>query len=1020
MKQSVLQGILSGVLLAAVLICGWATGDVDASTRPPVAYVIHTGQASDHWLAEFEAAFESAFTETGSDPIPFQYIHTRDLLMAEAALLLPPLDYPNPVWIVTDVTAWETLLTYHPASVKKGIILLTGMIYTAACVIPEPLAGHTYTITRKQGVEKMVRVIRDLHPDMETLFIITDNTRTGQMMRNLEPARSFIGTRLHFNVLDGRILTTTELINRLNGALSSTVVLLTGWERAESRIPLEQPSTTRKLIRETNAPVYSLTEIGVHLNAVGGLIPDSGQMGRDAGCICRAALDERFPLPKPGNDYAQLVFNEASLEQWQIPLSAMPRDADIQGRFNRERLESFSRPVLPVWMLVVPFFMVILLTYIRFRYVLRKKWMQSETALSSVLETHPGIFILSIDASYRVYAFNRRVADWVHQRFGVRIQRGFDMKSLAFQSDVADRIRSLLDFAMKGRRVEEIFEVPNEAGQSHWLEVYTAPVIRHDTRANGATLFMTDITQRLRDRDELREKEQKYRTILERVEEGYYEVDLSGNFTFFNDSLCRILGYEKDELLGINNRTYTASPTAAAMYRLFNDVYASSNPSTITDVEIIRKDGAVISLDLSASLISDELGRPIGFRGVVRDITAKMKAQQERQHLEAQLNQARKMEAIGTLAGGIAHDFNNTLAGILGYTELASASLEPAHPVRVKLEKVIAGCNRARELVAQLLSFSRPTPQDKLPIHMGVFVKEAVKLLRSSLPSTIELVERVENVDGKVMADPAQLQQILVNLCDNASQSMKDGGGTLEIGLTPLDVTPDMLSVFSDLNPGRHIKLTVKDTGKGMPPDVLERIFDPFFTTHAPGGVSGMGLPVVHGIVQGLRGQVRVESEQGKGTHVQVILPVFVTPERDAAAKHPTVEAETVQTGHHILFVDDEQTLVDIEKETLGQLGHQVTGCTCSEAALALFQKNPEQYDLLITDQTMPKMNGVQLAAAVKAIRPDIPVIVCSGFNDIMQKADARAAGITEFIMKPISLSDISSAIQRALQTRDN
>ncbi len=401
------------------------------------------------------------------------------------------------------------------------------------------------------------------------------------------------------------------------------------------------------------------------------------------------------------------------------------------------------------------------------------------------------------------------------------------------------------------------------------------------------------------------------------------------------------------------------------------------------------------------------------FVGVLRDTT-------HENNLDKLLRQAQKMEAVGTLAGGIAHDFNNLLGAIMGFTELSIFDLEESSPIRPNLERVIEAARRAKDLVRQILTFSRQRDQEKQPTQVSLIVKEALKLLRSSLPSTIVLRQNIRT-SSLILADPTQIHQILMNLCSNASHAMQETGGALEVSLENVDLphTPDVMSRHPGLEPGPYLRLSVSDTGHGVDPAILHRIFDPYFTTKKIGEGTGLGLAVVDGIVKDCGGMVNVFSESGKGTVFHVWLPRLEST-RDKAERVKT--PDPLPGGSEtILLVDDEKALAEAGQQILARLGYQVVVRLCPAEALAAFLAEPDKVDLVITDHTMPKMTGIELAREILAVRPEMPIILCTGFSATlgMTPDKARAVGIREMIMKPIIMRDLAETVRRVLTASD-
>jgi len=382
---------------------------------------------------------------------------------------------------------------------------------------------------------------------------------------------------------------------------------------------------------------------------------------------------------------------------------------------------------------------------------------------------------------------------------------------------------------------------------------------------------------------------------------------------------------------------------------------------------------------------------------------------------ERQLQQVMKLQAIGTLAGGIAHDFNNILFPIVGYTELTMDDIPEDSQARQNLEEILKATSRAKELVQQILTFSRQNGQERKPLKVQSLIKEAVKLLRATIPSSIEIECNVDEFCGLIKGDPTQIHQIIMNLCTNAYHAMQETGGKLEVGLKETDISYEQSVERVGMKVGKHIELLVKDSGHGMDPQVRERIFEPYYTTKKQGKGTGLGLSVIHGIVKNHGGDITVSSQPGKGSSFKVYLPIIEEVEEEPQTDEPLIE---INGKERILLIDDEQQIIDIERQILERLGYIVTSTTDSQEALEEFAAQPDHFDLVITDMTMPKMTGDQLAQRIMDIKPQIPVILCTGFNETISEEKALAMGIDKFVMKPVVKEELASTIRKVLDNR--
>lgn len=466
-----------------------------------------------------------------------------------------------------------------------------------------------------------------------------------------------------------------------------------------------------------------------------------------------------------------------------------------------------------------------------------------------------------------------------------------------------------------------------------------------------------------------------------------------------------------------SHETYAGFVHPDDLQRVLSSARMALAQKVLHEVEyrVLRPDGETRWVSSLGRAEYDSSGKPVRMVGILRDITSSRYEKEERTRSEARLAQAQKMEALGTLAGGIAHDFNNILGIILGYTEMVLWNKEEGSNEHNQLSEVLKATYRAKELVKQILAFSRRSEHEKKPVQIGLVVKEAMKMLRASLPSTIEIKTNVPS-HAVVLADPTQVHQVLMNLCTNAAHAMRQRGGVLDVNLTDVHVEPADIRPHSDLQPGHYVLLTVRDTGHGINPAVLNRIFDPFFTTKEQGVGTGLGLAVVHGIVKSHGGAIEVESTVDEGTCFQVFFPAI-----EKAPGQDKIDATPLPRGaERILVVDDEPALTLVLTKILERLGYQVECRTNGVEALEVFRDSlaSAPFELLVTDMTMPHLTGVDLAGELHRMVPDLPVIVCTGFSEQISEDRARGLGIQGFLTKPVVARELAELVRKVLDRR--
>jgi PAS domain S-box-containing protein len=512
--------------------------------------------------------------------------------------------------------------------------------------------------------------------------------------------------------------------------------------------------------------------------------------------------------------------------------------------------------------------------------------------------------------------------------------------------------------------------------------------------------------------DALRESQEKYRTILESIEEGCFETDIDGNLTFFSNPFLKTLGYSRHELLDRNTSRYTSPDTAEKMNRITERLKETGKPENVADYDVIRKDGSNVSLELSVSLLKDPDGLPMGYRGILRDVSERKKTEEEKHKLETQLQQAQKMESIGTLAGGIAHDFNNILMGIQGNASLMLLKIDSEHPNHEKIKNIEKYVQNGTALTKQLLGFARRGKYLIKATDLNEIIDKSSSLFartKKEIRIHTDLYEDLWTAE----VDRGQIDQVLLNLYVNAWQAMSNGG---DLYLQTENVILDRSYVKPyKVEPGRYAKISVSDTGVGIDKETQERIFEPFFTTKEMGRGTGLGLASVYGIIKSHGGYINVYSEKGRGTVFTIYLP--------ASAKEVLIDEEgspamLVKGTGTILLIDDEKMILDVGLELLEELGYTVLSAMSGQEAIDVFQKDQDNIDLVIMDMIMPGMGGGETFDRLKEINPEVKVLLSSGYSINGQATKIIRRGCEGFIQKPFNMNQLAEKIQKILTGR--
>jgi len=636
------------------------------------------------------------------------------------------------------------------------------------------------------------------------------------------------------------------------------------------------------------------------------------------------------------------------------------------------------------------------------------KAFQEERAFNTSLVDTAQLIILVMDVEGRI----RRINPYMETITGykeaeVKGKDWFDTFLPAADHTVIRAMfkKAIVDIDVSG----EANPIVAKDGREIMIEWYSKTLKDVNGAIAGLLSFGIDITDRQKVEEALRESESKLTSILRSAPIGIGQVK-NRVIVFVNDQFATMLGYTKEELIGENSRI--VYPSDAEFERVGQYKYQQIQEKGTGSIETIlrKKDGTLIDVFLSSTPVElNDLSQGVTFSAL--DITKRKQAEAKRLELEEQLRQKHKMEAVGYMAGGMAHNFNNNLGIILGNVELSQLKVQDPM-IQGFLTNAKTAIHRSRDLVSQIITYSRKGIQNKTPMQLTEIIDETITLLGSTLPTTINLQKIISpDYDSDLInADASQIQEIIVNLCNNATHAMAEKG-KLTISLEPVDLSQAEIPVQYDGLPGKYAKLSVQDSGCGMPAEMLDKIFDPFFTTKEMHEGTGMGLATVQGIVAQHGGIIKVNSIPEQGTVFNLYFPIV-----EETATEPKPLNEDMPKGtEKILFVDDDEMLVELGRLILTEMGYQVVTMTESTEALKLFTANPNHFDLVITDQTMPDLTGKDLLQELKKIRPDLRTILCTGFSSKIDEDRAKQQGIDAFCMKPFDLPEMLQTVRRVL-----
>jgi PAS domain S-box-containing protein len=623
---------------------------------------------------------------------------------------------------------------------------------------------------------------------------------------------------------------------------------------------------------------------------------------------------------------------------------------------------------------------------------------QSQEMYRRIVDTsNEGIWML--DKNERTTFVNARMAKILGYRVEEIIGQG--VESFLIDQDFQDHKKQM---QRHSKGVVDQYECrwKRRDGQTVWTIVSATLIFDAMNQFDGSFAMITDISKRKRAENTIRDSEKRYRSIMEASPDPIVTYDMQGSVIYINPAFTRVFGWTYEEVVRkkIDYVPEEALVETQAMLKKLQRGESAFGFQT----QRYNKNRNIIDIDMSFGVWKTKFGDPAGSVVILRDVT-------EQKKIAAQLQRAQKLEAIGTLAGGIAHDFNNILSGIFGYSQLAKNHLDNPKRTEKDIDQIIKGAHKATDLVQQILTISRKSIHKKQPLSAHLVIKEALKLLRATIPATIQIKEAIFS-KATVIADPTKIHQVIMNLCTNAYHAMLETGGILSVGLKEIKFSQKDGIPGSNIEPGNYLKLEVSDTGHGIESPIMEKIFEPYFTTKEPDKGTGLGLAVVFGIVQEHKGHITVYSEPGLGTTFHVYLPI-VDKSSDPYMKKK--EEFVVSGSERILFVDDEENLLRTVKELLEELGYRVNSFQNGTQAFEAYKEDPDCFDIVVSDMTMPGMTGLDLAKKILQLRPTQPVVLCTGHSELINRKKALKIGISDYYEKPVIISELAKVIRTVI-----
>ena len=956
------------------------------------------------WTDEITRGVREIFSERNVE-LHVEYMDTKHQLNIDLqnllirALRIKHQKHQYDVIISSDNNAFEFLKKYGEQIFNAVPVVFCGVNYLQN----SDLVGLVnYTgINEKPDIIKNLNLIRKLQPNRNKIIVITDNTTTGKLnqkevLRIAElPQNNSIQIELMFDV------SLKELVEKVRNFDERTAILFTIFIKDKNDIYLGYEQGMKFVCDNTSAPVYATQNFNSELGIFGGYLTNGYDQG--AAAARKAAMifsgKQVSDIPILWETPTRLRLDNNQLKHYGISLNRLPQDCEILN----QPVSLYYQHKKLIWNTIIIFslllFSLIGVIYGLLRSKLAEKVVkQSEKKYRKLISNISDVIVIMDKDSIIKYKSPNITSQFGWEPNDLIGKHGLFMTHPDDKDRIGNQLADLIKNRQKTVRVE--YDYLCKDGSYKPIEL-TAVNLINDPVIDGVLANYKDITERKKAGDILKQSEEKYRTMIEHSNDMIWTMDSAGNFTFLNEQAEQITEIKSEDWIGKSFAPLILDEDLS----MISDVFQKSlnGESVQYELRFKKQDDRILTISVNTAPIVKN-GTINGIVSFGRDIT-------EQQELKVKLQQAQKMEAIGTLAGGIAHDFNNILSGIFGYSQLAQTNLNNPEKASQQIDQVVKGAQRATELVKQILTFSRQTEYQKQPFKIYLEVKEALKLLRSTIPTTIDIKQKLDS-KAMISADPTKIHQVVINLCTNANHAMRKTGGCLTISLTDVEISEPKHLRDNKALTGNYLKLEVSDTGCGMDEKTLKMAFDPYYTTKNGAG-TGLGLSIVQAIVEEHDGFLDVNSIPDKGTSFYIYFPII---EQKTRSEAPKLDKEfTLRGDETIMIVDDEETIRQSLKEGLEDYGYQIRLYQNGIEALEEFESNPNQFDLIITDMTMPEMTGDELSTKCLTVRPDIPIILCTGFSENISETRAVELGIRKFVKKPIANEEFLILIRKVL-----